>query len=104
MCGEILMVFYLPTNKENYNSSLMMEAVYTSETSVDNYFTRKYIPEDNSEKENYKFELYTHILCNSKKVCGGREDFRKYFSLKRGSEGEKFEKQFSNTNNLLINI
>jgi hypothetical protein len=31
------------------NSSLMMEAVCTSETSVDNYFTRQYIPEDNSE-------------------------------------------------------
>jgi hypothetical protein len=30
-------------------SSLMMEAVRTSETSVDNQFTRQYIPEDNSE-------------------------------------------------------
>jgi hypothetical protein len=28
---------------------MMMEAVRTSETSVDNYFTRQYIPEDNSE-------------------------------------------------------
>jgi hypothetical protein len=28
----------------------MMEAVRTSETSVDNYFTRQYIPEDNSEQ------------------------------------------------------
>jgi hypothetical protein len=28
---------------------LMMEAVRTSETSVDNHFTRHYIPEDNSE-------------------------------------------------------
>jgi hypothetical protein len=27
----------------------MMEAVRTSETSVHNYFTRRYIPEDNSE-------------------------------------------------------
>jgi len=27
----------------------MMEAACTSETSVDNYFTRQYIPEDNSE-------------------------------------------------------
>jgi hypothetical protein len=26
-----------------------MEAASTSETSVDNYFTRQYIPEDNSE-------------------------------------------------------
>jgi hypothetical protein len=30
-------------------SSLMMEAVRASETSVDNYFTRQYNPEDNSE-------------------------------------------------------
>jgi hypothetical protein len=29
--------------------SLMMEAVRTSETSVDNHFTRQYIPEDSSE-------------------------------------------------------
>jgi hypothetical protein len=29
--------------------SLMKEAARTSETSVDNYFTRQYIPEDNSE-------------------------------------------------------
>jgi hypothetical protein len=28
-----------------------MEAARTSETSVDNYFTRQYIPEDNSELE-----------------------------------------------------
>jgi len=27
----------------------VMEAVRTSETSVDNYFTRQYNPEDNSE-------------------------------------------------------
>jgi hypothetical protein len=32
-----------------HHSSLMMEAARTSETSVDNYFTRQYIPEDNSE-------------------------------------------------------
>jgi hypothetical protein len=30
-------------------STLMMEAVRTYETSVDNRFTRQYIPEDNSE-------------------------------------------------------
>jgi hypothetical protein len=30
-------------------SGMMMEAVRTSETSVDNHFTRQYIPEDNSE-------------------------------------------------------
>jgi len=30
----------------------MMEAVRTSETSVDNHFTRQYNPEDSSEQEN----------------------------------------------------
>jgi hypothetical protein len=39
--------------------ALMMEAARTSETSVDNYFTRQYIPEDKSElntrrRENFK--------------------------------------------------
>jgi hypothetical protein len=33
-------------------SSLMMEAVRTSETSVDNHFTRQYNPEDSSEQQN----------------------------------------------------
>jgi len=33
--------------------ALMMEAVRTSETSVDNHFTRQYIPEDNSEHQKY---------------------------------------------------
>jgi hypothetical protein len=35
----------------------MMEAVRTSETSVDNHFTRQYIPEDNSEQVIFKFEM-----------------------------------------------
>jgi hypothetical protein len=43
-------------------SSMMMEAVRTSETSVGNYFTRQYIPEDNSElhtrrRENFKSHI-----------------------------------------------
>jgi hypothetical protein len=33
---------------------LMMEAVRTSETSVDNHFTRQYNPEDNSELQNHR--------------------------------------------------
>jgi hypothetical protein len=33
----------------HHQGSLMMEAARTSETSVDNYFTRQYIPEDKSE-------------------------------------------------------
>jgi hypothetical protein len=52
------------------DSSLMMEAVRTSETSVDNNFTRQYIPEYNSEhhtrrRENlksHKFQLATIAL------------------------------------------
>jgi hypothetical protein len=34
------------------DDALMMEAARTSETSVDNYFTRQYIPEDKSELHN----------------------------------------------------
>jgi hypothetical protein len=33
--------------------ALMMEAARTFETSVDNYFTRQYIPEDKSELQKY---------------------------------------------------
>jgi hypothetical protein len=50
---------------------MMMQAVRTSETSVDNHFTRQYIPEDNSEQviscQVSHFEL--HILgSNLKKL------------------------------------
>jgi hypothetical protein len=37
-------------------SSLMIEAARTSETSVDNYFTQQYIPEDNSEPHTHRRE------------------------------------------------
>jgi hypothetical protein len=41
----------------------MMEAVRTSETSVDNHFTRQYIPEDNSEHHTRRREnLKSHIV------------------------------------------
>jgi hypothetical protein len=44
----------------------MMEAVRTSETSVDNHFTRQYIPEDNSEHHTRRREnLKSHII----KIC-----------------------------------
>jgi hypothetical protein len=41
----------------------MMEAARTSETSAENYFTRQYIPEDNSElhtrcRENLKSHIF----------------------------------------------
>jgi hypothetical protein len=52
-----------------------MEAVRTSEASVDNLFTRQYIPEDNSEQIylsfiliflkiniKIKYNLYVHVL------------------------------------------
>jgi hypothetical protein len=46
--------------------SLMMEAACTYETLVDNYFTRQYIPEDNSElhtrrRENLKSHVYYRV-------------------------------------------
>jgi predicted amidophosphoribosyltransferase len=37
------------TRQYNPEESLMMEAVRTSETSVDNHFTRQYNTEDSSE-------------------------------------------------------
>jgi hypothetical protein len=43
-------------------SSLIMEAARTSETSINNYFTGQYIPEDNSElhdKNNFLYNLST---------------------------------------------
>jgi hypothetical protein len=42
--------------------SLMMEAVRTSETSVDNHFTRQYNPEDDSEHHTQtSFELIRQL-------------------------------------------
>jgi len=41
----------------------MMEAVRTSETSVDNHFTRQYNPEDSSEHHTRRREnLKSHIF------------------------------------------
>jgi hypothetical protein len=42
--------------------ALMVEAGRTSETSVDNYFTRQYIPEN-------KYELHTRRRENLKSHC-----------------------------------
>jgi hypothetical protein len=49
------------------SSWIVMEAVSTSETSVDNHFTRQYIPEDNSEhhtrrRENLKSHMRQILL------------------------------------------
>jgi hypothetical protein len=55
--------------------SLMMEAARTSETSVDNYFTRQYIPEDNPElhtrhHENLKSQTECALfLCLCMSAC-----------------------------------
>jgi hypothetical protein len=47
----------------------MMEAARTSETSVDNYSTRQYITEDNSELHTRRREnLISHICLHSFKV------------------------------------
>jgi hypothetical protein len=48
-----------------------MEAARTSETSVDNYFTRQYIPEDNSElhtrrRENLKSHITSGLIILSR--------------------------------------
>jgi hypothetical protein len=56
-----------------------MEAARTSETSVDNYFTRQYIPEDNFElhtrrRENLKSHLYDYRTLHEKRpVKANRE-------------------------------
>jgi hypothetical protein len=59
----------------------MMEAVRTSETSVDNYFTQQYIPKDNSEhhtrrRENFKSH---NVRSVPRKNCK-RVNVRKTFS------------------------
>jgi hypothetical protein len=41
---------------------LMMEAVRASETSFDNYFTRQYIPEDNSEHHTRRSENLKSLI------------------------------------------
>jgi hypothetical protein len=50
--------------------ALMMGAARTSETSVDNYFTRQYIPEDKSELQKYHCYGYPHemLLCRRGKA------------------------------------
>jgi hypothetical protein len=59
----------------------MMEAVRTSETSVDNHFTRQYNPEDNSEhhtrrRENLKFHFLEPCLFNTTTL----EEFELFFN------------------------
>jgi hypothetical protein len=51
MMFRIVFWVVLPSKMIVDRLSLMLEAVRTSETSVDNHFTRQYIPEDNSEHQ-----------------------------------------------------
>jgi hypothetical protein len=43
-------------------SALMMETARTSETSVDNYFTLQYIPEDKSELHTRRRENLNSLI------------------------------------------
>jgi hypothetical protein len=49
--------------KMTVDSSLMMEAVRTSETTDDNRFTQQYIPEDNSEHHARRRENLKSYIC-----------------------------------------
>jgi hypothetical protein len=52
----------------------MMEAVRTSETSVDNHFTRQYNPEDNSEHYvNHYLNFMSNVFFSIYSGGGGRE-------------------------------
>jgi hypothetical protein len=46
---ECVAMQFVGSYKHQHNTALMMEEGRNSETSVDNYFTRQYIPEDKSE-------------------------------------------------------
>jgi hypothetical protein len=46
----------------------MMEAARTSETSVDNHFTRQYNPEDSSEQHKTMFVVVVHRATLTKTV------------------------------------
>jgi hypothetical protein len=53
----LAVIFKLANTHHNVQSCLlMMEAVRTSETSVNNHFTRQYNPEDNSEHHTHRRE------------------------------------------------
>jgi hypothetical protein len=59
---------------------LMMEAVRTSETSVDNHFTRQYITEDNSEHQRFKttYKPYFKKLTAYPELYYSNKMFRSY--------------------------
>jgi hypothetical protein len=62
----------------------MMEAVRTSETSVDNHFIQQYIPEDNSEhhicrRENLKSHINQSSSRDDKLVSERPNGFQTHF-------------------------
>jgi hypothetical protein len=56
---------------------MMMEAARTSETSVNNYFTRQYIPEDKYEHMQCVYSFIQKYLCQNGNVL----ETGKYFRL-----------------------
>jgi hypothetical protein len=68
-----------------------MEALRTSETSVDNYFTQKYIPEYNSEhltrrRENLKSHVYLYVSQGQVNDCK-RQALSRYERAKQQALG-----------------
>jgi hypothetical protein len=65
LCSYFEGIFNMPSNVQSclLGYGMMMKAVRTSETSVYNYFTRQYIPEDNSEHHTRRREnLKSHAV------------------------------------------
>jgi hypothetical protein len=66
----------------------MMEAARTSETSVDNHFTRQYNPEDSSEHSTYIHYLTAVIFTTSGKVKRHSSSFKMATVLKECTKEE----------------
>jgi hypothetical protein len=60
----------------------MMEAVRTSETSVDNQFTRQYNPEDSSEHQVYLHIARKHKNVQVSSVFIRVERFQNFYNLR----------------------
>jgi hypothetical protein len=73
-CSELSSVLYCRLKWLTTDDPLMMEAVRTSETSVDNHFTRQYNPGDSSEHHTRRREnLKSHM---SRRMSGRDKYFR----------------------------
>jgi hypothetical protein len=62
----------------------MMEAVRTSETSVDNHFTRQYNPEDSSEHHTRHRENLKSQIQNASALTGEVDGTYSYLSALKG--------------------